>query len=333
LDSRAHVRSRPFGIGDVFLMNWRPKASISILQERTAILKKIRHFFDTRKYLEVETPYMAHHGVTDLHLQNIEAKFRGQQYYLQTSPEYHMKRLLAAGSGPIYQIARVFRDDELGRWHNPEFSLLEWYQLDVDHWYLIQEIQELFQELAGISQFKHLSYQQAFLQACDFDPLIANNTDARVVCQRFDLENVLSPNEDFDQYLHLLMAMVVEPYLAQKFSEPVVVYDFPASQASLAQVNGRVSSRFEIYWQGVELANGFHELTDEKVQRQRFLKDLDTRQKYGRPVMDLDESLLSALDFGLPPCSGVALGLDRLIALILKQERISQTMSFAFPEI
>lgn len=314
-------------------MNWRPSASIDSLRERARLMRVIRQFFDNRNYLEVETPYMAHHGVTDVHLQNISAKFRAQTYFLQTSPEYHMKRLIAAGSGPIYQIARVFRDDELGRWHNPEFSLLEWYQLGVDHWYLIDEIETLLHQLTKVPAFKRLSYQQAFLQACDFDPFNANNTDARERCRAYGLEQVLHPDESLDQYLHLLMAMVVEPFLAKEFSEPVVVFDFPASQASLAQVHGSVAARFEIYWQGLELANGFHELTDAKLQRQRFAKDLEVRQEMGLPMMGYDEALLSALEFGLPACAGVALGLDRLFALLGKHRNIQATMSFSFPDI
>jgi lysyl-tRNA synthetase class 2 len=314
-------------------MQWQPTASITTLHARAQIIKQIRQFFDARNYLEVETPYMAHHGVTDLHLQNIKAWFRNRDYYLQTSPEYHMKRLLAAGSGPIYQVARVFRDDELGRWHNPEFTLLEWYQLGVDHWYLIQEIESLFHALGAVFKFKHLSYQKAFNMACDFDPLHADPFQAREICRRFDLENVLEPNESLDQHLHLLMAMVVEPYLARMFPEPVVVYDFPASQASLAQVNGLVASRFEIYWQGLELANGFHELTDSNLQRRRFLEDLELRRAHGRESMEVDEAFLSALEHGLPACSGVALGLDRLIALLFQQTSIAGVMSFAFPNI
>ena len=152
-------------------MSWRPTCSIEHLKKRSEMMKFIRQFFESRQYLEVETPYMAHFGVTDPHLANIEAQFRGQSYPLQTSPEYHMKRLLAAGCGPIFQIARVFRDDEFGRWHNPEFTLLEWYQLGVDHYYLIAEIESLFQMLCDAPAFIHLRYQDAFERYCQFNPL------------------------------------------------------------------------------------------------------------------------------------------------------------------
>lgn len=314
-------------------MSWQPTSSIELLKKRTNFIKKIRIFFDSRDYLEVETPYLAKYGVTDVHLSNIKASFREQPLYLQTSPEYHMKRLLAAGSGPIYQVARVFRDDEFGRWHNPEFTLLEWYQLGVDHWYLISEIEALFQTLADVPCFKKLSYQQAFADACKFDPFNSSHAEIRDVCSRYNLGDVLAHDESFDQHLHLLMAMVVEPYLAQTYKEPVVVYHFPASQASLAIVEDNFSHRFEVYWQGVELANGFHELTDAQLQKQRFEEDLKLRQGMGLPSMELDMMLLAALESGLPHCSGVALGLDRLIALLLKRDTIKDVMSFAFPDL
>ena len=314
-------------------MSWQPSCSIDVLKLRAKYLSQIRDFFAKRQYLEVETPFMAKYGVTDVHLSNIKANFRNQTYYLQTSPEYHMKRLLAAGSGPIYQLARVFRDDEYGRWHNPEFSLLEWYQLGVDHRYLIQEVQDLFQVLGNVPSFVHMSYQDAFIQACSFDPLSLDIHEIQAVCQRFDLSQVLSPDESYDQHLYLLMAMVVEPFLAKQYAEPVVVYDFPASQASLAKVSGAVAHRFEVYWQGVELANGFHELTDAHLQRQRFEEDLNLRAAMGLVPMNMDESFLQALAFGLPLCSGVALGLDRLFALFLNKKSISEVMSFAFPNL
>lgn len=303
------------------------------LKKRAQLMALIRDFFNQRQYLEVETPYMGRYGVTDIHLLNIKASFRQQTYYLQTSPEYHMKRLLAAGSGPIFQIARVFRDDECGRWHNPEFTLLEWYQLDVDHWYLIDEIQQLLSYLCDSPVFKKLSYLQAFEEACGLNPFDAELVDLQAVCARHDLAGVLAPDEGKDQFLHLLMAFVVEPYLGKNYSQPVVVYDFPASQASLAKIEGLVAKRFEIYWQGVELANGFYELTDAQAQRNRFESDIAQRQSLGLPLMSMDEQLLACMQHGLPACSGVALGLDRLFALILQKSSISEVIGFAFPRL
>ncbi len=310
--------------------SWQPSASMTALRERAHLLKLIRHFFNERHYLEVETPIMARYGITDVYLANIKACFRGELFCLQTSPEYHMKRLLAAGSGAIFQLARVFRDDELGRWHNPEFTLLEWYQLGIDHHDLMLEMNALLQHVLGCEPMIKITYQQAFLDACDFDPMAASISTAKEVLGRFELDNVLSESEDdYDQYLFLLMSHVVEPFLAKK-SAPVAVYDFPVTQAALAQVKHGVAERFEVYYKGVELANGFHELTDVDAQRARFNKDVIARKERGLPDSPPDEYLLQAMDHGLPACSGVALGIDRLLAIALEKRTIAETLSFDF---
>lgn len=309
-------------------MDWKPSACMETLKARQQLMEKVRNFFQKRQYLEVETPYMAQFGVTDIHLANIKAFFRGKEYALQTSPEYHMKRLLAAGSGPIFQIARVFRDDEYGRWHNPEFTLLEWYQLNVDHHYLIQEIEDLFHDLGDVPNFKHLTYQQAFLEFCRFDPLETDIQEVKAIAKNHGLEDVLDENDGIDEYLNLLMAMVVEQGL-KSLNAPVVIHSFPASQASLAKTNGLIAHRFEVYWQGVELANGFHELTDAKSQRARFEQDNRQRIKKNLSPIPIDERLLAALEYGMPECSGVALGLDRIFALILQKSSISEVLSFS----
>jgi len=309
---------------------WRPSASVASLRERARILAVIRAFFNTRDYLEVETPIMARFGVTDVYLSNIPATFRGEQYRLQTSPEYHMKRLLAAGSGAIFQLARVFRDDELGRWHNPEFTLLEWYQLHIDHHTLMNEVDALLQCVLGCGAMIRKTYQQAFLDACQIDPLQTDVTQLRQVLARYDLQSVL-PNDEacHDQYLFLLMSHVVEPSFASE-DVPVAVYDFPMSQASLAQIKNGVAERFEVYYRGVELANGFHELTDVEAQRARFQQDNDARRARQLLICEPDEYLLQALQHGLPPCSGVALGVERLLALAFNYVSISETLAFDF---
>lgn len=309
---------------------WQPSASIELLRQRAQVIAKIREFFNHRGYLEVETPVMARYGTTDVYLSNIKATFRGVPYCLQTSPEYHMKRLLAAGSGPIFQLARVFRDDELGRWHNPEFTLLEWYQLGIDHHALMDEMDLLLQAVLSTQSMRRMTYQQAFLEACDLDPLTASVAQLRQVLAQYDLDNVFAPEEqDRDQFLFLLMSHVVEPFLGKE-SVPVAVYNFPVSQAALAKINQGVAERFEVYYQGVELANGFHELTDASAQKQRFVQDQQIRQDKGFSVVDADQYLLQALEHGLPPCSGVALGIDRLLVLALKQSKIAQIISFDF---
>jgi lysyl-tRNA synthetase class 2 len=310
--------------------SWRPSATVSSLQERAQILQRIRSFFCSRGYLEVETPIMARCGITDVYLANIQATFRNQTYYLQTSPEYHMKRLLAAGSGPIFQLARVFRDDELGRWHNPEFTLLEWYQLNIDHHELMLEVDALLQEVLGCGSLIKKTYQQAFIEACDLDPLQADFSQIHSVLNRFNLNGVIPADEtDWDQYLFLLMSHVVEPFLAEEKC-PVAVYNFPPSQAALAKIQNGVAERFEVYFGGVELANGFHELTDAASQRTRFQQDNAARCERGLPPAVPDEYLLQALEHGLPSCSGIALGVDRLLALAMQKTSIAETLTFEF---
>lgn len=309
---------------------WEPSASIETLRQRAQLMATVRQFFKDRAYLEVETPVMARYGVTDVYLSNVKAQFRGQEYALQTSPEYHMKRLLAAGSGPIVQLARVFRDDELGRWHNPEFTLLEWYQLNIDHFALMDEVDELLQTVLHTKPMLRMTYQEVFQSLCNFDPLVASINELQECLVQHDLGTVLSPGEhDRDQYLFLLMSHVIEPALGKQ-TAPVAVYHFPSSQAALAQIHQGVAERFEVYYQGVELANGFHELTDAEAQKKRFDLDRALRAQQGLPIPEADEYLLSALKRGLPPCSGVALGIDRLFALALKQQSIAGVMSFDF---
>ena len=307
---------------------WQPSASIAALRQRAQLMASIREFFNVRNYLEVETPIMARFGITDVYLSNIKATFRNQAYCLQTSPEYHMKRLLAAGSGAIFQLARVFRDDELGRWHNPEFTLLEWYQLDIDHHALMQEMDALLQHVLHCKPMVKKTYRQAFLDACNVDPINASISELKQTLQRFDLQNVLPDNElDRDQYLFLLMSHVVELALATE-NRPVAVYDFPPSQASLAQMNDGVAARFEVYYRGVELANGFHELTDATLQQERFNQDVLARRERDLPESLPDEYLLQAMRHGLPACSGVALGVDRLLALALEKPSIADVLAF-----
>lgn len=310
--------------------SWQPSATIETLRKRASALATIRQFFNSRNYLEVETPIMARYGVSDVFLSNIKATFREQVYSLQTSPEYHMKRLLAAGSGPIFQLSRVFRDDELGRWHNPEFTMLEWYQLDIDHHQLMDEVNALLQTILSCRPMIKKTYQQVFIEACNLDPFNADTNQYKHVLKRFDLGNVFGDEPtSHDTYLFLLMSHVVEPALATA-GAPVAVYDFPPSQAALAQINNSVAQRFEVYYQGVELANGFHELTDVNAQELRFMQDAATREHMGLPFVEADLYLLDALHQGLPACSGVALGIDRLLALAFNYSSITPTLSFDF---
>ena len=338
MDPRTDVRSGAFRTGYVLLKTdfkqdnliWQPSATLDALQARSKFMIALRKFFTAKGYLEVETPIMGRYGVTDPYLSNIKANFRGKDFALQTSPEYHMKRLLASGSGPIFQLARVFRDDELGRWHNPEFTLLEWYQLGVDHLYLLDEVNQLLQYLLECPPIQIVTYQSVFEKFCDFNPHEIRVQDVHAYLQRHDLDQVLDLEEhDLDQYLFLLMSHVIEPALA-KAPGPTAVIDFPCSQASLAKIQSGFAARFEVYFRGIELANGFYELTDPFVQANRFHLDNQIRKKQAKPFVEIDSHLLQALDHGLPPCAGVALGVDRLLALALQYSSISACLAFDF---
>lgn len=308
--------------------SWRPQASIEALKKRSALIQKIRGFFINQGYLEVETPVMGAFGVTDVYLEAIPVECMGQAYALQTSPEYHMKRLLAAGSGPIFQIIRAFRDDESGRWHHPEFSMLEWYRPGVNHLEMIQEISLFFQEILQTKPLKQFTYQEVFQNICDIDPLNTSVSSLNEVLVKHALDNILDKDEpDIDQYLFLIMSHVIEPELS-KYGMPIAITDFPASQAALARIEHGVALRFEVYYQGIELANGFYELTDADEQLKRFQSDLAKRREKGQKASPIDMRLIDAMRYGLPQSTGVALGIDRLIALALNQESIHSVIAF-----
>ncbi|MCH9715543.1 MAG: elongation factor P--(R)-beta-lysine ligase [Gammaproteobacteria bacterium] len=308
--------------------DWAPSASIHTLRARANMMADIRLFFTERGYLEVETPIMAAFGVTDVYLESIALQCLGREYFLQTSPEYHMKRLLASGSGPIFQLSRAFRDDEAGRWHNPEFTMLEWYRPGMNHYDMLEEIDIFLKKVLKTNALLIKTYQNIFESACNINPFDICVLDLKKKLEQFGLANILSPDEqDIDQYLFLLMSHVVEPWLATHH-EPIAVTDFPISQAALARVRDGVAERFEVYYQGIELANGFHELTDHKVQAARFKADNQKRLALGLKARAVDARFLAAMTHGLPPSTGVALGVDRLLALALKQTNIQDCLAF-----
>lgn len=307
---------------------WQPTATLSSLRKRAEMIHSIRHFFHEREVLEVETPVMAAHGVTDVYLANFSVQDNQRHCYLQTSPEFHMKRLLAAGSGSIYQMSKAFRQDEQGRHHNREFTLLEWYRLGYDHHQLMDEVDELLQLILATDTAIKVTYQSLFEKYCSINPLATSQAQLVQVVNKHGYGEVLaSDTSDPNQYLHLLMSMVIEPQLA-KYQQPVIVYDFPISQAALAKCRGSVACRFEVYYRGLELANGFDELQDAGEQLQRFNEDNTMSQAQGLPMQTIDPYLLQALEHGLPQCSGVALGIDRLLMLALKKMTISDVLSF-----
>jgi len=321
-------------------MNWFPNADIQLLKKRAAIIQQIRSFFIERDLLEVETPSLSQAGVTDQHLFCFKTHFVGPEIselqpeelgvplYLQTSPEFHMKRLLSAGSGSIFQIGKAFRNEESGRYHNPEFTLLEWYRVGFDHFQLMDEMDQLLQLVLHCGTAKRLSYQQAFIEVLGVDPLSASLETMKVAGADLNLGDVLANETDFDTVLQLLFCFAIEPVIAN--DAPCFVYNFPASQAALARISvddERVADRFEVYYKGIELANGFHELSDSAEQLKRFQKDNQLRLQHNLPEMPIDHRFVASLD-ELPDCSGVALGIDRLIMLATQQAHIDDVVSF-----
>lgn len=313
---------------------WQPGTSLRLLRARAELLAAIRRFFAARGVLEVETPLLCRQGITDPAIEPLMvvggASIGTQPRYLQTSPEYAMKRLLAAGSGPIYQLARAFRDGEAGSRHNPEFSLLEWYRPGMDHQQLMAEVAELVCHCLGPRPWQALSYRDVFLQSVSIDPFTASTAALREAARdRFDLGAL---EGDRDLWLDVLLSHVVEPWLGSRGL--CFVYDYPASQAALARTALRdgieVAERFELYVDGVELANGYHELTDPAEQRRRFERDNRRRQQCGAAPRSIDERLLAALAAGLPDCAGVALGVDRLLMLASGESDIRRVLSFAW---
>ena len=322
--------------------DWRPGADLATLRLRAELLARIRVFFATRNVLEVETPMLSAAAITDPHLASFATTYSGpgprcrQPLYLQTSPEFPMKRLLAAGSGCIYQIARVFRDSEAGRRHNPEFTLLEWYRIGFDHHRLMTEVAELATALLSdrlpLAEPEQLSYREAFERHLGLNPHRTTVAELAACAQRNDVSIPPGmPADDVDPWLDLLLTHRIEAHLGQ--GRLCFLYDYPASQAALARLrpgDPPVGERFELYLYGVELANGFHELGDAVEQRRRFQAENAARRAHGLPWMPVDDYLLAALAAGLPDCAGVALGFDRLVMLAAGKASLTEVLAFSF---
>lgn len=318
---------------------WRPRATPAVLRLRAALKARIRAFFDATAALEVDTPALSAAAPTDPGLEPLATRVAarpGTPYFLQSSPEFPMKRLLAAGVGDCWQLARVFRDAERGRWHNPEFDLLEWYRVGRDHHELMDEVEALvtaaLQGERVVPAAERWSYAEAFRRFAGADPL-ADGADAlRDAAARAGLEPIAGlADDDRDAWLHRLLAEVVAPAFAA--GRPTFLYDWPASQAALARLDDhdpRVAHRFELYWGPLELANGFHELGDANEQRARFEADNARQRALGRAERPVDECLLAALDAGLPDCAGVALGFDRLVMVAAGAGDIDEVLAFPF---
>jgi len=312
---------------------WSPSAPLSALRARAELYAAIRQFFAERGVLEVDTPVLSAAAVSDPHLDPLQSHFigpgapEGLPLYLQTSPEYAMKRLLAAGSGPIYQLAKAFRNGEAGRRHNPEFCMLEWYRPGFDDRQLMDEVQALVAQVLGRDDFSRVSYRELFQRTLGIDPQRASLPALQALAA--ERLGVKFEDDERDTWLQLLLAELIEPTLIT----PTFVYDFPASQAALAKVGEdadgvAVARRFELFVDGIELANGYDELVDGDEQARRFAADAAQRLQLGKPAYSSDHNLVAALRAGMPACAGVALGVDRLLMLALGVDSIDQVLAF-----
>jgi lysyl-tRNA synthetase class 2 len=325
--------------------DWRPSASRERLHTRAGLLEHTREFFAARGVLEVDTPLVVNAPVSDVHIHSAAVRLLCDPaqpppapYFLHTSPEYAMKRLLAAGSGDIYQICHVVRGLERGRLHNPEFTLIEWYRLGFSLSQLMDEVEALTRVLLGAAAAQRaserLSYRDAFVRELGLDPLTASVPDLARAAQPLAYAEA-APRAGGaqagarDELLELLMGALVGPRLGRGVL--TFVHAYPASQAALARLDpcdARTAQRFELYCDGLELANGFHELAAAPEQRARFERDNAERQRRGLPVWPLDERLLAALESGLPDCAGVALGFDRTLMLATGAAHIEEVLAF-----
>lgn len=319
--------------------DWRSSADIDALKLRGALYALIRTFFAARNVLEVETPILSAAGNTDPNIASfsVHANDRSVRHWrwLRTSPEFALKRLLAAGVGDCYELGRVFRFGEVGRNHNPEFSMLEWYRVDWDHRRLMREVAELTTAaLALVGRRLHVrecSYRELYRDILGLDAFAADDATLRAALGDVEIDPSMLTRDD---WLDLLMTHRIQPHL--RADELLLVYDYPASQCALAKVRDDskddfpVAERFESYLGTLELANGYHELIDAREQRTRFQRDLRLRTQRGNPLPTIDERLLAALEHGLPACAGVALGVDRLLTAMSGSQGITEVIAFPF---
>ena len=321
---------------------WHPSASMPTLQKRARLLREIRAYFDARGVLEVETPMLSAHATVDAYIESFTTQFcpigrtTSQSCYLHTSPEFAMKRLLCAGSGDIYSLGRVFRNGEAGGRHNPEFTMLEWYRVGMDDQALMDEVAALLTSVANFQEIRRCSYGELFEQYLRLNPYTASDEELRQ--QVSDNVDARLQGLDRNDCLDLLFSRFVEPNL--RSTEPEVlagyfVYDYPASMSALARLSTSadgypVAARFELFVNGVELANGYHELCDARQQQKRFEQEQRIRRERGSHIYPYDQNMIDALAYGLPDCAGVALGIDRLLMLILGTRNIADVLAFDF---
>jgi len=315
--------------------DFRPTADWTALRERAGLLRRLRLFFDQRGFLEVETPLLSADTVVDRHLDpfSIEVPTPGgtRTYWLQTSPELAVKRLLAGGAEAIYQVTRAFRQEELGPLHNPEFTLVEWYRAGDDMAAGMAFLDQLCQAMLGRGAAERLSYRGAFERYAGLDPLTAPLEALHSAARRTSAPPASFRPDDRDLWLDWILTEQVQPHLGR--TRPAILYDYPASQAALARVRDEsppVAERFELFVEGIELANGYHELLDPELLRRRNAANNAARAADGKHPLPADSRLLDAMESGLPQTTGVALGFDRLVMLRTGAERIDQVVAFPF---
>ncbi|TAK61454.1 MAG: EF-P lysine aminoacylase GenX [Methylobacter sp.] len=320
------------------MQDWRPTCSLELMRLRAQMLAEIRKFFADRSVLEVETPLLGHCIGTDPQLDFFTADYwlppRRQTLFLQTSPEFAMKRLLAAGSGSIYQIGKAFRNGESGRFHNPEFTMLEWYRVGFTLPQLMDEIAELIEGLFSgkpLKETRRVSYQDVFVSFTGLDPLIFSYQDYCAFARECELSEAVGIcGQDHALWLDFIFSHKVQPHLGE--NALCMVYGYPACQSSLAKINEdnpQIVERVELFINGIELGNGYYELTDAEEQSRRFDKELAIRHLHKQPSAVKDQRLIAALQSGLPECSGVAVGLDRLLMLLSDSASIDNVLSFS----
>ncbi|MFV1985265.1 MAG: EF-P lysine aminoacylase EpmA [Thiohalomonadales bacterium] len=315
---------------------WQTTTTLEVLQTRAKLLTIIHDFFNSKGVLQVDTPAISQFSNTDPAIESFIIQEK-KNVYLQTSPEFPMKRLLANGFGSIYQICKVFRSCEKGRYHNPEFTLLEWYRIEMDHFDLMTEVEALLSVINSTYPFyefiEKISYQKLFLKYINIDPLASSVTELNQFIKK-NLKGSIHNNGKMkhNELCDYLMSHVIQDKMLDK--SLIFVYDYPAEQASLAQLNADklTARRFEVFVSGIELANGFHELRDAHEQRKRFLNDQKIRAEAKQDVYPMDEFLIQALKSGLPNCAGVALGIDRLLMLLVNAKHINEVLTFPFDQ-
>ena len=319
------------------MKDWKPTANLKALRLRADLYALVRRFFAERGVLEVETPVLSSAGNTDPNIESFALRFDGPRSagdatrWLRTSPEFPLKRLLAAGVGDCYELGRVFRNGEAGKRHNPEFTMLEWYRVGMDHHQLMDEVSELLKAaltLAGRrATVRDTSFRQLYQDKFGFDPMLAPEEELRSPLQVYGIDPAGLTRDD---WLDLLMTHLIQPTLPA--NRILLVYDYPASQCALAKVRAGdppLAERFEVFLGPLEVANGYHELNDAAEQRQRFEADLARRRERQAALPDIDERLLAGLP-KLPACAGVALGVDRLMMALMGTDRISDVLAFPF---